>query len=78
MVVKVNGGGVSQMIPPENSGVCVHFLCVYMCVCVHTWWGPDSSREEKKRPKIMFEKSTIWILNIYKHVILIFNTTIYA
>ena len=62
MVVKVNGGGVSQMIPPENSGACVHFLCVYMCVSVHTWWGPDSSREEKKKTKNHILK--IYFLNI--------------
>ena len=33
-ILKVNGGGGSQMIPPENSDACVHFLCVYMCACV--------------------------------------------
>lgn len=56
----MNGGGVSQMIPPENSGVCVHFLCVYMCVCVFI---PGEiltlPGRKKKRPKITFEKSTI-------------------
>lgn len=53
----MNESGVFQMIKPKKLGVCSFSLrteCDY-------FGGRES--------KIKFEKATIWILNIHKHII---------